>query len=126
MSVFGLGPTEFVIILVILLFVVALPIWMLRKIFGRAGLSKGYALLFFVPYVGPLVVLAILAFSRWPAVDELIMARGAPGAQVPAVPSPPAAPAAASFAAAWLPDPTGGHRLRYWDGNAWTTSIDDS
>jgi hypothetical protein len=27
--------------------------------------------------------------------------------------------------ACWLPDPTGGHELRYWDGTTWTEHISD-
>lgn len=33
---------------------------------------------------------------------------------------------AASAAAAWHPDPTGRHQLRYWDGAAWTTHVSDN
>jgi hypothetical protein len=25
----------------------------------------------------------------------------------------------------WLPDPTGTHELRYWDGSAWTEHVSD-
>lgn len=28
-------------------------------------------------------------------------------------------------AAAWFPDPTGGHRLRYWNGSAWSAWVAD-
>lgn len=28
-------------------------------------------------------------------------------------------------AAAWYPDPNGGHELRYWDGRAWTAHVAD-
>ena len=37
------------------------------RIFVRAGFSGALALLHFVPVVGLLVVMAILAFSDWPA-----------------------------------------------------------
>jgi len=26
----------------------------------------------------------------------------------------------------WYPDPTGGHQLRYWDGNVWTAHVSDN
>jgi hypothetical protein len=44
-----------------------IPLW---RIFQRAGLMPALALLVFVPFLGPFVVLAILAFSRWPAVED--------------------------------------------------------
>lgn len=34
-------------------------------------------------------------------------------------------PADAPAAAAWHPDPTGRHQLRYWDGTAWTAHVAD-
>ncbi len=27
--------------------------------------------------------------------------------------------------ASWLPDPSGGHELRYWNGTAWTEHVSD-
>ncbi len=36
-----------------------------------------------------------------------------------AFPATPAAPAS------WLPDPTGRHELRYWNGVSWTPSVRD-
>jgi hypothetical protein len=27
--------------------------------------------------------------------------------------------------ASWLPDPSGGHELRYWNGHAWTEHVSD-
>jgi hypothetical protein len=43
--------------------------------------------------------------------------------------APPAAPVAqpppAVAPAGWFPDPSGTHRLRYWDGRAWTEHIAD-
>ena len=40
------------------------PLW---RIFSRAGLAPALSLFVFVPFVGGLIVLAVLAFSRWPA-----------------------------------------------------------
>jgi len=50
-----------------------------------------------------------------------------------AVPPPPGAPAAggsslaapANTAAAWYPDPSGHHELRYWNGSGWTEHVSD-
>ena len=43
-----------------------------------------------------------------------------PAVAAPVVPAPPSLPAAA-----WFPDPHGQHRLRYWDGQAWTDHTSD-
>ncbi len=48
--------------------------------------------------------------------DELSAAAAEPAALPPAPPAPPGA-------AAWLPDPTGEHDLRYWDGAEWTDHV---
>jgi hypothetical protein len=32
----------------------------------------------------------------------------------------------ASLAARWLPDPTGRHQYRYWDGGVWTENVYDA
>ena len=34
--------------------------------------------------------------------------------------------AATASAAAWHPDPTRRHQLRYWDGSTWTTHVSDN
>ncbi|NKB55959.1 MAG: hypothetical protein GKS00_06455 [Alphaproteobacteria bacterium] len=44
------------------------PTW---KIFGIAGKSKKWAFLQAIPYIGHFVLLLILAYSKWPAVDDL-------------------------------------------------------
>ena len=49
---------------VLLSLLVIIPTW---RIFVRAGFSGALSLLHFVPVVGSLVVMAILAFSDWPA-----------------------------------------------------------
>jgi len=36
------------------------------------------------------------------------------------------APRAPQVAASWLPDPTGRHELRYWDGSQWTRFVSDA
>ena len=34
--------------------------------------------------------------------------------------------AAGDVGAGWLPDPVGGHELRYWDGSSWTEHVSDN
>ena len=41
------------------------PLW---RVFDRAGLSPWFALLFAVPFAGPLIVLFLLAFMDWPSI----------------------------------------------------------
>jgi hypothetical protein len=53
----ALGHLLFALLLII-------PTW---RIFVRAGFSGALSLLHLVPFVGLLVVMAILAFSDWPA-----------------------------------------------------------
>jgi len=124
MRIFGLGPTEFAIILVLLAFM-AIPIWLLWRIFGRAGLPKGFAFFVLLPYVGPFIALAILAFSRWPSIDAGAVLATAPATGGSFVPAPPPPPSAPSLPAGWQPDPTGEHRLRYWDGTSWTDNVSE-
>lgn len=45
------------------------PLW---RIFGRVGLSPYFSLLIFVPLIGGLAVLAVLAFADWPAAPREI------------------------------------------------------
>jgi hypothetical protein len=49
---------------VVLSLLLVIPTW---RIFVRAGFSGALSLLHFVPVVGLLVVMAILAFSDWPS-----------------------------------------------------------
>lgn len=46
--------------------VVIVPCW---KIFSRAGLNPALSLFIFIPVLGWWIAGAILAFSRWPALD---------------------------------------------------------
>jgi hypothetical protein len=48
----------------LLALLLVIPTW---RICARAGFSGALSLLHFVPFVGTLVVMAILAFSDWPA-----------------------------------------------------------
>ena len=40
------------------------PAW---RIFGRAGFAPAIALTVLIPFIGPLIAMAILAFAEWPA-----------------------------------------------------------
>jgi hypothetical protein len=57
---------------IILGFVLVYPLW---RIFSRTGLTPALSLLIFVPFAGVFIVLAVLAFDRWPATEG---AAGAP------------------------------------------------
>ena len=48
----------------VLSLLVVVPLW---RIYGRAGLNPALSLLVLIPWVGGLAVLAVLAFSSWPA-----------------------------------------------------------
>jgi hypothetical protein len=52
---------------------------------------------------------------------------GSPGSAAPQAIAPAgvATGPAGSVPAAWSPDPTGRHQLRYWDGSAWTANVSD-
>lgn len=50
---------------IVLIIVHTLAIWMFWRALSKAGLSGALSLLFLVPAVGPIIPLAILAFSDW-------------------------------------------------------------
>lgn len=72
-------------------------IWMFWRIFTKAGMSGALALLNLVPFVGPLIVVCILAFSKWNVVP---VPPGYAGAQPP---YPPAFPASGYPTASFPP-----------------------
>ena len=49
-------------------------IWLYGKIFSKAGYSWALSLLLLVPF-GNLILLLILAFGNWPALQELDLLR---------------------------------------------------
>jgi len=53
--------------------VVALICWW--KIFSKAGHSGAMGLLILIPVIGELIMLLILAFGKWPALQELARLR---------------------------------------------------
>jgi len=77
-----------------------------------------------VPAGGLLLVIGCVMFVvglvRRSAADRAALATTGPAA-----PSGPIAPASPLPAASWHPDPTGEHRLRYWDGTRWTEHTSD-
>ncbi len=44
-------------------------VWPLWRICRRAGLAPALSLLVFLPFIGGLVVVLVLALSRWPATE---------------------------------------------------------
>lgn len=63
---FGIGPTEFIILLLIV-FIGIVPFW---KIFSKAGYSGALSLLMLIPLAN-IVLILILAFSKWPIEKKL-------------------------------------------------------
>ncbi len=61
-DIIGIGPGAGV-----LLFNVA-AVWPLWRIFRRVGLTPALSLLVFVPVIGLLVVVTVLALARWPLI----------------------------------------------------------
>ena len=60
---------------IVLVAILAFTVWIYWRIFVKAGYNGALALLNLVPGVGPLVVMVILAFGRWPIEDELAALR---------------------------------------------------
>lgn len=83
----GLGVGFFLFFFVFAIAIMAFFIWMLWRIFTKAGMSGALSLLVLVPGVGGIIALCILAFGTWKVVP-------APVAYVPGLPPnyPPQAP----------------------------------
>ncbi len=60
---------------VLVLVLLAVPLWMIGRVLRRAGYSPWWALLVLVPLVN-LVALWVFAYVRWPAIDEAPSGRG--------------------------------------------------
>jgi uncharacterized membrane protein YhaH (DUF805 family) len=80
----GFLATIFLVYGIVLVAIVAFTIWVYWRIFAKAGYNGALSLLNFVPGVGQLICMIILAFGRWPIEDELAALR-IPGS----VPPPP-------------------------------------
>lgn len=63
---------------VIVLALIAFTIWVYWRIFAKAGYNGALSLLNFIPGVGPLICMIILAFGRWPIEDQLAALQGRP------------------------------------------------
>ncbi len=87
-------------ILIVSLLFTAFLIFCLWRIFTKAGMSGALSLISIVPFIGPIIVLCILAFGRWN------VAPITPGYATTGQPYPPAYPPQAYPPAANYP-PTG-------------------
>ena len=85
----GMGAGIMAFALLFSLVVTIFFIWLFWRIFTKAGMSGALALINLVPFVGPIIVLCILAFGNWNVVPV------APGYAVSTQPYPPAYPPAA-------------------------------
>lgn len=65
---FGIGPAELFIILVIL-FIILIPVWFTAKILAKAGFSSWFAFITLIPFVN-IIALWVFAFIQWPKVDK--------------------------------------------------------
>lgn len=73
---------------IVILALIAFSIWVYWRIFTKAGYNGALSLLNFVPGVGPLICMIILAFGRWPIEDQLAAALGRSGTLPSAAPPP--------------------------------------
>ncbi len=62
----------FLVFCIVTLVVVLIKLFLWWKIFSKAGYSGAFAFLVFVPFVGSLIILCVLAFSRWPIFDRAV------------------------------------------------------
>jgi hypothetical protein len=76
------------IYVIVICAVLAFTIWVYWRIFTKAGYNGAMSLLNLIPGVGPLIVLLVLAFGRWPIEDQLAAQQGGVAPTMP----PPAPP----------------------------------
>lgn len=69
------GVSELFIVLTLLLLAL-LPLFLLWRVFSKAGLPPMTALLCLIPGVGLLLTLVVLAFTQWPIESARSSARG--------------------------------------------------
>jgi hypothetical protein len=72
---------------IVLVAILAFTVYIYWRIFVKAGYNGALSLLNLVPGVGPLVVMVILAFGRWPIEDELAALRASAPTPGPMPPS---------------------------------------
>lgn len=87
----GFVATLILVYAVVILAIIAFTIWLYWRIFEKAGYSGALSLLNFVPGVGQLICLVILAFGRWPIEDQLAAGYAQSYGSPPPMP-PPASP----------------------------------
>jgi hypothetical protein len=86
-GIFG-GMMLFIIVIVVA--VTVFFVWLFWRVFTKTGMNGALGLLCLVPSIGPLICLLILAFSRWPIEDALLVHGGAlPPSEPPAGGPPP-------------------------------------
>jgi uncharacterized membrane protein YhaH (DUF805 family) len=88
-SAAGVLATLGLVYAIVLLAIVAFSIWVYWRIFAKAGYNGALSLLNFIPGVGPLICVIILAFGRWPIEDQLAAYQGTHPAAPTVPPSPP-------------------------------------
>jgi hypothetical protein len=94
-GLFG-GFMLFIIVLCIALTIFF--VWLFWRVFTKTGMNGALGLLCLVPSIGPLICLLILAFSRWPIEDALLVQSGGSIAQPPPYTPPAAGPPGSSIA----------------------------
>jgi hypothetical protein len=104
-------------------------VWATRLVAGSIG-SRTSALLFVSLYLGAALVGLIEALVRLALVKGIARAY-ATGIEEPDSRRGSAQPAGAArdlavVEAAWYPDPTGRHELRYWNGSVWSSMVADA
>ncbi|RYF56038.1 MAG: hypothetical protein EOO39_37245 [Cytophagaceae bacterium] len=65
LAIIGLGGQELLLIFIALLFIPLLPVFPLWTIFKKSGQNPWLSLIAFLPGVGVIVALYIVAFSTW-------------------------------------------------------------
>lgn len=88
-AVAGLIATFGLIYAVVIIAIIAFSIWVYWRIFAKAGYNGALSLLNFIPGIGPLICMIILAFGRWPIEDQLAAAYGHGVAPTMPPPRPP-------------------------------------
>jgi hypothetical protein len=83
-----LAGLAFVYVIVIVA-LIAFTVWVYWRIFAKAGYNGALSLLNFIPGVGPLICVLILAFGRWPIEDQLAALQGVRPMPPPPGPPPP-------------------------------------
>lgn len=72
-----------IVYFIIILAAVAFGIFLLWRIFSKAGYNGAMSLLILIPGIGSLIVVLILAFGDWPVLRELNMLRQQRGMMPP-------------------------------------------